>query len=122
IIEPIVVKPLDEGTVGVERRLESPFYFAILGVVLVVLLFTLKGNFDAFKALQRTTSGFNMEKIKTDIDIYNAVNGRYPSSLEAVTKENDPWGKPYIYETTDRGFKLFSAGPDGVAQTKDDVY
>lgn len=47
---------------------------------------------------------------------------RGPYMLAAV--KQDPWGNPYVYTTTDpKGvqFSLFSAGPDGVPNTTDDV-
>ena len=36
---------------------------------------------------------------------------------------NDPWGRPYHYQTDAAGdtYELFSAGPDGVEGTADDI-
>lgn len=122
IIEPIVVQAIEEGETGTIKRHENLYYIAVLGVALVVLLFMFKGSFDVFKVFKGTRISFNIERLKTDIDIYNATNGMYPDNLEVIAAIQDPWGRPYIYEFTESGFTLFSSGPDGKAGTGDDVY
>lgn len=122
IIKPITVQPLKEERVITSRRLEYPFYIAILSAVLIILIFVFKGNFDAFKVFKGARTSLNIERLKTNIDIYSAVNGQYPQSLEIVTKGKDPWVRPYIYKSTEGGFTLFSSGPDGIEGTDDDVY
>ena len=52
---------------------------------------------------------------------YQLAKGRYPSSLTLLPSYNtiprtDPWGRPYMYETTDReghGYRLGALGADG---------
>jgi hypothetical protein len=52
---------------------------------------------------------------------YQLANGRYPSSLTLLPSHDtiprtDPWGRPYMYETTDRegrGYRLGALGADG---------
>jgi len=122
LIEPIVLQPLRAEAVSAERISEYPFYFVIAGVVLIVLIFIFKGGFDAFKVFEQARTSFGIERLKTHLDIYNITNGRYPQSLEVVTNEKDPWGGIYIYKPADKGFTLFSSGPDGVEGTDDDVY
>ncbi len=123
LIEPIAVIPLmkKEKTV-LDEGLKMLVYAAVFGVVLLILIFTLKGGFDAFKILKKTEGSMKIERLKDNIDIYNASKGQYPESLDAVTQERDSWGWPYIYKLTERGFTLFSAGPDGIEGTEDDVY
>ncbi len=123
LIEPIAVVPLmkKEKTVPAEG-MKTPAYIAILGIVLIIVIFTLKGSYGAFKVLKKTESSMKIERLKDNIDIYNASKGQYPESLEAVTQEKDSWGRPYIYKLTESGFMLFSAGPDGIEGTEDDVY
>lgn len=121
IIEPIVVQPLEEDKAGV-RTLDNQFYAVILGVILLIVIFAIKGNLDAYKIMRNFSSGFVIENITSEIDIYKIKKGKYPQSLEIVTKEKDQWGHPYIYLPSDRSYELFSAGPDGIAGTDDDVY
>jgi hypothetical protein len=123
IIEPIAVlsfgkEKITTTTTGLERG----FYIAIFGIALIVLMFIFKGGFDTFKTFEEARIGMKMERLKTDIEIYNAANGGYPSNLEVVTKELDPWGRPYVYKLIEKGFTLFSSGPDGIEGTDDDVH
>ncbi len=122
IVEHIAIQPLEKEKIGTTNEPGYPFYLAIAGVLLIVLIFIFKGSFDAFKVFRDAKSGFQIEKLKTEIDIYHATNGRYPHALEVITNENDLWGRPYEYSSTESGFKLFSPGPDGIRGTEDDVY
>lgn len=123
LIEPAPVLPIKKKTVT-PAELRGSIYIAILVIVLIVLMFTFKGNFEAFKAFRETKISMNMERLKTNIEIHNVKHGRYPENLEIVTEEQDPWGKPYIYKLTGNGssFTLFSSGPDGIVGTNDDVH
>ena len=49
--------------------------------------------------------------------VYALPNHDYPRSLAV-----DPFGYPYQYRLTATGFELYSVGPDGVADTDDDMY
>jgi general secretion pathway protein G len=61
-------------------------------------------------------------------------NDTYPASLEDLVSgdrkyirelRNDPWGNPYVYKQGHNpkimDFELYSAGPDGVPGSEDDV-
>ncbi|MDA8326577.1 MAG: DUF4388 domain-containing protein [Nitrospiraceae bacterium] len=64
-----------------------------------------------------------IDRLRFLTEVYKVENGRYPASLEHVGNTTDPWGNPYFYKVTDPGsFVLFSAGPDGAAGTRDDIY
>jgi hypothetical protein len=122
IIEPIEVLPFKKERVSTTLGLGSPFSIAIFCVVLIVLFFVFKSNFDALKAFKNARISVQIERLKNGIEIYNAVNGRYPENLEVVTEERDPWGRLYVYKLTEEGFTLFSSGADGIERTEDDVY
>ena len=67
--------------------------------------------------------------------MYRSDYGRYPTNLQALTKAGptgepyltgpllDPWGRPYQYGVTTGTppYRLWSAGPDGVSGTPDDI-
>ena len=118
----IAVLPLKKEKAVPARGVKSPIYAAILGIALIVLIVTFKGNYDAFSVFREAKISMDIERLKSNIDIYNAVNGQYPKNIEAVTQGKDSWGKIYIYKLTGGGFILFSAGPDGIEGTGDDVY
>ncbi len=122
IIVPIEIKPLDREETMPRKEMGYVYYLAILGAVLVVMFFVFKGNMEMFKAIKEAKAGFNIEKLRTKIDIYHAVNGGYPENLEVFEDVKDKWGRAYIYRLTVSGFTLFSQGPDGFEGTDDDVY
>jgi Type II secretion system (T2SS), protein G len=75
-----------------------------------------------------------LETIATALESYRREHGAYPelkSEGELIDRLNprylariirvDPWHQPYSYEGTRTGFVLRSAGPDGKADTGDDV-
>jgi len=71
--------------------------------------------------------------VRNGLNEYNAEFGSFPQSLKALVREKileprglvDGWKKPLIYQSLDSGFHapflLFSAGPDGIPLTRDDV-
>jgi len=121
IIAPVVQPSTVE--VGVKKKLGHPFFYAIYGVFFIILIVIFIGNFFALKTFRSVKASLTIERLKNDIDIYNADNGFYPQSLETITgDERDFWGRPYVYKSTKDGFMLFSTGPDGVEGTDDDMY
>jgi len=64
----------------------------------------------------RRERGFYVEA-KSGAALVDKLNPRY---LARVTRV-DPWHKPYEYEGSRNSFVLRSAGPDGKADTADDV-
>lgn len=89
------------------------------------------------KARRAMNARVLLKDIGTALEAYRLDNGRYPPALSALAKNRgagpylgakmliDPWGHPFIYRP-DPGspgkFVLFSAGPDGIAGTSDDIY
>ncbi|HXI26003.1 MAG TPA: type II secretion system protein GspG [Pyrinomonadaceae bacterium] len=64
----------------------------------------------------RREHGFYLES-KTEAALIDTLNPRYLPSIIRV----DPWHQPYQYEGTRGTFVLRSSGPDGQANTADDV-
>lgn len=83
----------------------------------------------------------DMQAIATQLRLYERITGGLPASLDSLVKEPDPavgvkgwkqllekvpvdpWGNQYyFFYLIDKGdFKLRSVGPDGIADTADDV-
>ena len=70
----------------------------------------------------------DIEKWAVALNEYRIVHNSYPASLGAIipppASMTDPWERPYVYvlsSTNKFSYHLFSAGPDGVAGTADDV-
>ena len=64
----------------------------------------------------RRERGFYVEA-KTEAALLDQLNPRYLARIIRV----DPWHQPYEYEGTRTSFTLRSAGPDGKANTADDI-
>jgi hypothetical protein len=73
---------------------------------------TNSNNLDAVRAAEA------IDELRYRINIQKHTDGVYPASVD----DADQWGRSYIYEPSAEGFVLYSAGPDGVADTKDDVH
>lgn len=50
------------------------------------------------------------------ISFYSMNQNRHPNRVLL-----DGWGRPFVFEKTETGFRIRSAGEDGVLQTKDDL-
>ena len=76
----------------------------------------------------------SMEKLAAGVTNYRQRNGAFPVAADIVKLTDilhpdyiselirmDAWGHPIEYETAGTGFRLRSAGPDGVSGTQDDL-
>jgi general secretion pathway protein G len=105
---------------------------AIIGILGAVALPALMGNLGSSR---NTAARELIANVETALNMYNMKKGRYPDSLEELTKETDdeeallqgeyidPWGKEIQYEKP-KGKKrplLISAGEDGEFGTEDDI-
>ncbi|MBI4698494.1 MAG: DUF4388 domain-containing protein [Nitrospirae bacterium] len=122
IIESLEPVPVKKEEAKPELRAGKQMSGAVVGAVIIVLIFMVKADFDAFRLFDSSALSMKIEQLKTAIDIYASSEGHYPENIESVTTERDLWGKPYVYKLTDSGFTLYSSGPDGIAGTGDDVY
>lgn len=97
-------------------------YLPYLAVILS-LCFSLLGVFmwkgDDFKNV--SVSG-ELEALRMKVEAFQLEHGSYPAALDQITLSKDAWGRPYIYTVTADSFFISSAGADGVAGTKDDIY
>jgi len=72
-----------------------------------------------------------MEIIRMAVMGYDAREGKYPDSLDALIQPpyrqlkkedlNDPWGEPFGYEHDGDNYVIWSSGPDKKMGTADDI-
>lgn len=121
--------------------------FTLMEVLLVVAILLILASL-ATVAISRTLKGTQSKQAKIDINtLQQAINvyfidvGSYPPSLDALVampdglanpqKWNgsylekelpaDPWGNQYLYSVNGDQVQIKSMGPDGVADTQDDI-
>jgi|ERR1051325_2440132 general secretion pathway protein G len=111
--------------------LEIMLVVAIIGVLLAAAIYKMAPTLDVAK---ETRARADIQGIRTLLLSYNGSNGYYPtgdqglSALVPRLMESvplDPWGTPYVYRSPGRsnpsGYDLFSAGPDRLPDTADDI-
>ena len=99
----------------------------IIGILLgggavAVLTYISKANVTRAKS--------DLQKYKDQVTTYKMLVGKYPKSLNDLTEEqtkddgnkvdalidgidNDPWGRPYLYDADENGFEIKTYGRDG---------
>jgi general secretion pathway protein G len=124
------------------RRRESQRGFTLIEILVVVVIIGILGAIIVPNLLGRpdqarvTAAQSDLRNLANALDIYRLDNFQYPSTdqgLEALVEKpsgfpepknynpegyikhlpTDPWGTPYVYERTERGFILKSLGADG---------
>ena len=115
-----------KGMTLVEIMIVITIMAGVMGVV----------GFFVFGALDRAnvrTAEMEITQLQGMVNTFylSSTPQRLPNSLEELSEGPmplveqvpvDPWGNPYIYNRqSNREFEIYSAGPDGVEGTEDDV-
>jgi len=114
----------------------------ILGILAALVLPKFTGRTEQARTTAATTQ---ISTFGTALDAFEVDTGSYPRGQDGLAQlisqpsdvtswrgpylksdiPNDPWGNPYIYEFPGRvnptGYDIRSMGPDGQANTADDV-
>ncbi len=88
---------------------------SLIALALSVAAFAVGTNSNDLDAVRAAGA---IDELRLRINIQRHTDGAYPASVD----DADQWGRYYIYEPSAEGFVLYSAGPDGVADTEDDVH
>jgi general secretion pathway protein G len=122
-----------------EKRHHRSAGFTLIEILLVVVIIGMLATIAAInvpKFLGQGREGkakADVAAISTALHAYNMIEGKYPSSLSALTDGNDPflqtlpkdpWGRDYQFSASSsrKGlrFEIYSFGEDGV-QSGDDI-
>lgn len=123
-----------------ERRRRARGGFTLIEILLVVVIIGMLAGIAAvsvpkhLEKSRRAKAAADISSISMAVQSYYMEEGKYPSSLEALTSGNDPylekgipkdpWGNAYQYAFPGTHkqpkFDLYSLGADGV-QSDDDV-
>lgn len=85
---------------------------------------------------QIKTAKIQLKNFDSALDLYRVKYHEYPSTAQGLAAlinpprggpalmneiPRDPWDNEYVYTQPSRDYDLVSKGPDGVAQTDDDI-
>jgi general secretion pathway protein G len=112
----------------------------VLLVMVLSITYTVRTSADHSRVMRIQA---DLQAISTQLQLYESMNGTYPTTqqglralIEKPTTDpvptrwyqlfrevpKDPWGHDYIYRSpAGVTYELFSAGPDGVPDTTDDI-
>ena len=64
-----------------------------------------------------------IQRLTAEVEEHQARRGEWPSDWRAIGRSGlDPWGGEYVLDFEWDRPVVYSAGPDGAADTDDDVY
>lgn len=107
----------------------------VVSVLLIPVLFTSLGA--VVDAVRVNATQQRMVEVQDALQAYLLKNGRYPDRLEDLPARRvedgdasaglrvDAWNNRFEYERlndSERGYRLWSKGPDGVSGTEDDIH
>jgi len=121
--------------------IELLLVIAILGILAALIVPKFAGR---TQQAQEAAAKSDIASLGTVLDAYEVDNGAYPRGSSGLSDlvsqprdaqnwrgpyikelKTDPWGNPYIYEFPGKyntsGYDLSSMGPDGQANTEDDI-
>ncbi len=125
---------------GITRFKDKWFtLIGVFGIAFTVIIYS--SLFYASKNLSFFKSGFKellqkeLNNLVKEIEFYKMENGKYPDSLQQLTKDNpqifiyDPiqtnqskTNNKFQYQNLGKQYRLFSSGIDGIPNTNDDLY
>lgn len=115
--------PSESGVVTESRDrrgftlIEVMMTVVIIGVLIGMVL-AISGYVSA--QADRKKAVADMEKIKLGLEEFRIRANTYPGGL--TNNVMDPWGREYRYRLDEKyRYSLWSKGPDGLDDTKDDV-
>jgi general secretion pathway protein G len=119
-------------------------------VILVIIASLAAVNIQAARRKAMTDAAqAQADMFASPLDLYQLAIGMYPTTAQGLQAllmcpgdlpdpskwqgpylkgmlPNDPWGQPYYYQfpssRNPEGYDVWSAGPDGVNGTQDDIY
>jgi general secretion pathway protein G len=121
-----------------EQRCRREGGFTLIEILLVVVIIGMLATIAAINVPKYLGQGregkakADVSAITTALHAYNMIEGKYPTSLGALTEGNDPflqtlpkdpWGRDYQFSASSsrKGlrFEVYSLGDDGVASGDD---
>jgi hypothetical protein len=127
IIEKKEVVPVVEiAPIEIKKPVLSYRYLPVIAIIVSLLVSLFPVFIGMGLGSGYTYSRFSASKTISDLrfktEAYKFEYGSYPEKLDFISKQSDPWGRPYIYKQNGYTFIISSAGADGKEGTTDDIY
>ena len=124
---------------GINKYKDKWFVIMGSGGVLFTVCFwyfIFYSNFFGFKGIMVQASQRQLNTVMKDVEFYKMKNGVYPDNLDQMddgksdifiydplrTEGEVKRSDEYNYQKVGNHYYLFSSGPDGIPNTKDDLY
>ena len=121
-VAPAIEEPSRE--VEMPRISDSVLYkVAVKGAIAISVILSLSLAFlNGDDTIKKFRASKAVESLRLKIEEYKFEHGDYPETLDAVSRQLDPWKRPYIYKYGMHTFIVMSTGADGKEGTADDVF
>lgn len=103
----------------------------VMAIIAMLAVLVAPNIFNQQAGAMRDAATAEISTLSAALDMYRLDVGRYPDSLDGLMQNdsdraawngpylrgselpNDPWDNPYVYESDDGSFNLYSLGADG---------
>lgn len=136
IVLGLVLAPGKNHKTGTGRgRLKTGIILACTGVLLNIAVygalfyFGFVAKTGPFVKIKKVNTSLTLAQLMGFLEVYKKEHGQYPADLRDIAREGnfvhtrDMFNNVVMYRLSDDGstYDLFSPGPDGIADTGDDI-
>jgi hypothetical protein len=127
IIEPQEAAPIIEEPIKEVKKAKisdsSLYTVALAAVIAISVVISISiGLVFGGDTLKKFRASKTVEALRLKIEAYRFERGDYPATIDMVSKQLDPWKRPFIYKRSMDTFIIISTGADGKEGTIDDIF
>jgi len=127
IVELKEVAPVIEEPIKEEKKpmiSNSLFYRVSIGgaVAIMVMLSLTIGFLNKGDTIKKFRASKAIEGLRLKTEAYKFEHGDYPDTMDVISRQLDPWKRPYVYKHNMNTFTIMSTGADREEGTSDDVF
>ena len=119
---PVIEEPIKE----VKRPMMSDSLLrtvSIAAAIAITIIVSLAiGLLNRDDTIKKFMASKTIEGLRLKIEAYKFDNGNYPDTIDVISRQMDPWKRPYVYKRGINTFTIISTGADGEEGTSDDVF
>ena len=119
---PVIEEPIKE----VKRPMMSDSLLrtvSIAAAIAITIIVSLAiGLLNRDDTMRKFRASKTIEGLRLKIEAYKFDHGDYPDTIDVISRQMDPWKRPYVYKRGINTFTTISTGADGEEGTSDDVF